>query len=119
MPAQAHLWHAEDPVDENERVRKRYDTLNVSFLRFLSSHRDDFDVIHCHAFTFLSASCVPIARTLRKPILVKVATEQDIREFRYGKNLMFRIFRPMLWRSRTVASAMRFSPTTRAGSRTT
>lgn len=88
--------HRLDPTPKN---RMSWIGLYRSFLRFLSSHRDDFDVLHCHAFTFLSASCVPIARALRKPILVKVATEQDIREFREGRELGFRVFRPMLWRA--------------------
>ena len=86
-------------LDPTPRHRSTWVGLYRSFLRFLSSHRDDFDVLHAHAFTFLSASCVPIARILKKPILVKVATEQDIREFRTRKDFAFRVFRPMLWRA--------------------
>ncbi|MCB9918034.1 MAG: glycosyltransferase family 4 protein [Planctomycetes bacterium] len=86
-------------LDPTPRHRSNWVGLYRSFLRFLSSHRRDFDVLHAHAFTFLSASCVPIARILKKPILVKVATEQDIREFRTRKEFSFRVFRPMLWRA--------------------
>lgn len=63
-----------------------------AFLTFLRSHRAEYDVIHCHALTFLSACCVRIGRLLGVPVLVKVATERDVREYRDNRSLEFRLF---------------------------
>lgn len=61
--------------------RPNLPNLFASFLLFLRQHRHEFDVVHCHAFTFLSAACVPIGKLLKKPVLVKVATQRDVQEF--------------------------------------
>lgn len=66
--------------------------LFVAFLKFLENHRDEYDVIHCHALTFLAACCARIGRILKKPVVVKVATEQDVREYRDSRSLHFRLF---------------------------
>lgn len=66
--------------------------LFVAFLTFLKNHRHEYDVIHCHALTFLAACCARIGRILKKPVVVKVATEQDVREYRDSRSLHFRLF---------------------------
>jgi glycosyltransferase involved in cell wall biosynthesis len=66
--------------------------LFVAFLRFLTSHRREYDVVHCHAMTFLAACCVRIGRLLGVPVVVKVATERDVREYRDNRSLHFRLF---------------------------
>jgi glycosyltransferase involved in cell wall biosynthesis len=63
-----------------------------AFLLFLRSHHRDYDVIHCHAMTFVSGAVVMLARLLRRPVLVKVATEQDIREFWQSRKPDYRFF---------------------------
>ncbi|HZN40945.1 MAG TPA: glycosyltransferase [Planctomycetota bacterium] len=72
--------------------RPNWAALFVSFLTFLESHRHEYDVIHCHALTFLAACCARIGRILGKPVLVKVATERDVREYHENRSLHFRLF---------------------------
>ena len=72
--------------------RPNWAALFVSFLTFLESHRHEYDVIHCHALTFLAACCARIGRILGKPVVVKVATERDVREYRDNHSLHFRLF---------------------------
>jgi glycosyltransferase involved in cell wall biosynthesis len=76
LPPDSHNWAA----------------LFSAFLTFLKHHRADYDVIHCHALTFLAACCARIGRLLRVPVLVKVATERDVREYRDNHSLHFRLF---------------------------
>ena len=45
--------------------RPNWAALFKSFLTFLESHRHEYDVIHCHALTFLAACCARIGRTGR------------------------------------------------------
>lgn len=72
--------------------RHNWAALFVAFLTFLRSHRREYDVIHCHALTFLAACCARIGRLLGVPVVVKVATEQDVREYRDNRTLHFRLF---------------------------
>jgi len=72
--------------------RRNWAALFVAFLTFLRCHRREYDVIHCHALTFLAACCARIGRILRVPVVVKVATEQDVREYRDNRSLHFRLF---------------------------
>lgn len=72
--------------------RRNWAALFVAFLTFLRCHRREYDVIHCHALTFLAACCARIGRILRVPVVVKVATEQDVREYRDNRTLHFRLF---------------------------
>ncbi|MBL9078270.1 MAG: glycosyltransferase family 4 protein [Planctomycetes bacterium] len=72
--------------------RRNWAALFVAFLRFLQHHRREYDVVHCHALTFLAACCARIGRLLGVPVLVKVATEQDVREYRDQRSLHFRLF---------------------------
>ncbi|HEX5053016.1 MAG TPA: glycosyltransferase family 4 protein [Planctomycetota bacterium] len=72
--------------------RPNWAALFVSFLTFLNNHRREYDVIHCHALTFLAACCARIARILKKPVVVKVATERDVREYHDNRTLAFRLF---------------------------
>jgi len=86
-------------LDSLPPTRPNWANVFKSFLRFLDSHRDEYDVIHCHAMTFLSACCVVIGKLLSKPVLIKVATEQDVREFHTNKKLGFRVFYPLVRRA--------------------
>ena len=72
--------------------RPNWAALFTSFLTFLESHRHEYDVIHCHALTFLAACCARIGRILGKPVVVKVATERDVREYHENRSLHFRLF---------------------------
>ncbi|HEX6810786.1 MAG TPA: glycosyltransferase family 4 protein [Planctomycetota bacterium] len=72
--------------------RPNWAALFESFLTFLESHRHEYDVIHCHALTFLAACCARIGRILKKPVVVKVATERDVREYHANRSLHFRLF---------------------------
>jgi len=72
--------------------RRNWAALFVAFLTFLRCHRREYDVIHCHALTFLAACCARIGRILSVPVVVKVATEQDVREYRDNRTLHFRLF---------------------------
>jgi glycosyltransferase involved in cell wall biosynthesis len=72
--------------------RPNWAALFTSFLTFLESHRHEYDVIHCHALTFLAACCARIGRILGKPVVVKVATERDVREYHDNRSLHFRLF---------------------------
>ncbi|MBI5849892.1 MAG: glycosyltransferase family 4 protein [Planctomycetes bacterium] len=72
--------------------RKNWAALFTAFLVFLRAHRREYDVIHCHALTFLAACCVRIGRLLGKPVVVKVATERDVREFHDDRSFHFRLF---------------------------
>ncbi len=79
--------------------RPNWAALFVSFLRFLRHHRHEYDVVHCHALTYLAACCARIGRLLGKPVLVKVATERDVREFHDRRSLASRLFFRWLRRS--------------------
>jgi glycosyltransferase involved in cell wall biosynthesis len=72
--------------------RANWAALFTSFLTFLESHQHEYDVIHCHALTFLAACCARIGRILGKPVVVKVATERDVREYHDNRSLHFRLF---------------------------
>ena len=72
--------------------RRNWAALFVAFLRFLRNHRHEYDVIHCHALTFLAACCARIGRILGVPVVVKVATERDVREYHEQRSLHFRLF---------------------------
>ncbi|MBX3464992.1 MAG: glycosyltransferase [Planctomycetes bacterium] len=66
--------------------------LFTAFLDFLRHHRHEYDVVHCHALTFLAACCARIGRILDLPVVVKVATEQDVHEFHGRRSLHARLF---------------------------
>lgn len=86
-------------LDSLPKHRCTFPNLYKSFLLFLLSNRRDFDVIHCHAFTFVAAFSVFVGKLLRKPTLVKVATERDIRQFHECKGIGFRTCYPLLRRA--------------------
>ncbi len=72
--------------------RRNWASLFVAFLQFLRHHRHEYDVLHCHALTFLAACCARIGRLLAVPTVVKVATEHDVRAFRAQRSLHGRLF---------------------------
>ena len=86
-------------IDPLPRKRDSWPNIYKAFLLFLLSHRDEYDVIHCHAFTFLSGLCVALGKLLGKPVLVKVATEQDVRTMHTSRAPLTRLFYRLLRRA--------------------
>jgi glycosyltransferase involved in cell wall biosynthesis len=61
-------------------------------LAFLARERSKYSIIHCPTFSHLSGLAVLAGRILRCPTLLRVATENDVREFAEGRHWKYRLF---------------------------
>jgi glycosyltransferase involved in cell wall biosynthesis len=76
------------------QVRGRH-TLVSTFPRLLAvlaRERSRYSIIHCSTFDYISGLAVLAGRILRRPILLRVATENDVREFAEGRHWKYRLF---------------------------
>jgi len=58
----------------------------------LARARSRYSIIHCSTFGYISGLAMLAGRILRRPTLVRVATENDVREFADGVELKARLF---------------------------
>jgi glycosyltransferase involved in cell wall biosynthesis len=61
-------------------------------LAVLARERSRYSIIHCSTFDYFSGLAVLAGRILRRPILLRVATENDVREFAEGRHWKYRLF---------------------------
>ena len=61
-------------------------------LTILARERSKYSIIHCPTFSHLSGLAVLAGRILGRPTLLRVATENDVREFAEGQHWKYRIF---------------------------
>jgi glycosyltransferase involved in cell wall biosynthesis len=75
-------------------VRGRRTLLHIfpRLLATLTRERSKYSIIHCPTFSHLSALAVLAGRILRRPTLLRVATENDVREFAEGRHWKYRLF---------------------------
>lgn len=75
-------------------VRGRHTLLSIlpRLLSVLARERSKYSIIHCPTFSHLSGLAVLAGRILRRPTLLRVATENDVREFAEGRHWKYRIF---------------------------
>jgi len=73
-------------------------------LAVLARERSRYSIIHCSTFDYISGLTVLAGRILRRPILLRVATENDVREFAEGQHWKYRLFFRLL-RGATVVIA--------------
>jgi glycosyltransferase involved in cell wall biosynthesis len=76
------------------QVRGQHIVLSVfpRLLAVLARERSRYSIIHCSTFDYFSALAVLAGRILRRPILLRVATENDVREFAEGRHWKYRLF---------------------------
>ena len=58
----------------------------------LARERSRYSIIHCSTFGYISGLAVLAGRILGRPTLVRVATENDVREFAEGRHWKYRLF---------------------------
>jgi glycosyltransferase involved in cell wall biosynthesis len=58
----------------------------------LARERSKYSIIHCPTFSHLSGLAVLAGQILRRPTLLRVATENDVREFAEGRHWKYRLF---------------------------
>ena len=75
-------------------VRGRRTLLHIfpRLLATLARERSKYSIIHCPTFSHLSGLAVLAGRILRRPTLLRVATENDVREFAEGRHWKYRLF---------------------------
>jgi glycosyltransferase involved in cell wall biosynthesis len=75
-------------------VRGRHTLLSIlpRLFSVLARERSRYSIIHCPTFSHLSGLAVLAGRLLRRPTLLRVATENDVREFAEGRHWKYRIF---------------------------
>jgi glycosyltransferase involved in cell wall biosynthesis len=75
-------------------VRGRHTLLSIlpRLLSVLARERSKYSIIHCPTFSHLSGLAVLAGRILRRPTLLRVATENDVREFAEGRHWKYRLF---------------------------
>jgi glycosyltransferase involved in cell wall biosynthesis len=76
------------------QVRGQHTLLSVfpRLLAVLARERSRYSVIHCSTFDYFSGLAVLAGRIVRRPILLRVATENDVREFAEGRHWKYRLF---------------------------
>ena len=79
-------------------VRGRRTLLSIfpRLLAFALKRRSAFSVIYCPTFSYLSGLAVLTARLIRCPAIVRVATENDVREFQEAGSRKGRLFYRLL-----------------------
>ena len=70
-----------DVIRIEAKGRRRLIRTFPKLLAILARERSTFSVIHCPTFGYLSGLAVIAGRVLRRPTLLRVATEHDVREF--------------------------------------
>jgi glycosyltransferase involved in cell wall biosynthesis len=75
-------------------VRGRHTLLSIfpRLFAILTRERSKYSIIHCPTFSHLSGLAVLAGRILRRPTLLRVATENDVREFAEGRHWKYRAF---------------------------
>jgi glycosyltransferase involved in cell wall biosynthesis len=75
-------------------IRGRHTLLHIfpRLLAILARERSKYSIIHCPTFSYLSGLAVLAGRILRRPTLLRVATENDVREFAEGRHWKYRLF---------------------------
>jgi glycosyltransferase involved in cell wall biosynthesis len=75
-------------------VRGRHTLFSIlpRLLSVLARERSKYSIIHCPTFSHLSGLAVLAGRVLRRPTLLRVATENDVREFAEGRHWKYRLF---------------------------
>jgi glycosyltransferase involved in cell wall biosynthesis len=61
-------------------------------LAVLARERSRYSIIHCSTFGYISGLAVLAGRILGRPTLLRVATENDVREFAEGRHWKYRLF---------------------------
>jgi glycosyltransferase involved in cell wall biosynthesis len=86
------------------QVRGQHTLLNAfpRLLAVLARERSRYSIIHCPTFSHLSGLAVLAGRILGRPTLVRVATENDVREFAEGRHWKYRFFFWLLRRATDV-----------------
>ena len=76
------------------QVRGRHTLLSTfpRLLAVLTRERSRYSIIHCSTFGYISGLAVLAGRILRRLTLVRVATENDVREFAEGRHWKYRLF---------------------------
>jgi glycosyltransferase involved in cell wall biosynthesis len=85
---------APDPDLIRIAVRGRHTLLSIlpRLFAVLTRERSRYSIIHCPTFSHLSGLAVLAGRILRRPTLLRVATENDVREFAHGRHWKYRLF---------------------------
>src|SRR5262245_21372655 len=75
-------------------VRGRHTLLSIlpRLFTILTRERSKYSIIHCPTFSHLSGLAVLAGRILRRPTLLRVATENDVGEFARGRHWKDRLF---------------------------
>lgn len=86
------------------QVRGRHTLLSTfpRLLAVLTRERSRYSIIHCSTFGYISGLAVLAGRILRCPTLLRVATENDVREFAEGRHWKYRSFSWLLRRAAAV-----------------
>jgi glycosyltransferase involved in cell wall biosynthesis len=76
------------------QVRGRHMLLSTfpRLLAVLARERSRYSIIHCSTFGYISGLAVLAGRILQRPTLLRVATENDVREFAEGRHWKYRLF---------------------------
>jgi glycosyltransferase involved in cell wall biosynthesis len=82
----------EDIIRIEARGRRTLLHIFPRLLAILVRERSKYSIIHCPTFSHLSGLAVLAGRMLRCPTLLRVATENDVREFAEGRHWKYRLF---------------------------
>jgi glycosyltransferase involved in cell wall biosynthesis len=83
------------------QVRGRHILLSTfpRLLAILARERSKYSIIHCSTFGYISGLAVLAGRILRCPTVLRVATENDVREFAEGRTFKTQLFFNILRRA--------------------
>ena len=86
------MAEGEDLIRIEARGRRTLLYILPRLLAILTRERSKYSIIHCPTFSHLSGLAVLAGRILRCPTLLRVATENDVREFAEGRHWKYRLF---------------------------
>jgi glycosyltransferase involved in cell wall biosynthesis len=87
-------------------VRGRQTLLAVfpRLLGFMLRRRSAVSVVYCPTFSYLSGLAILVARIIKRPAIVRVATENDVREFQEATTRKGRLFYSLLRQASAVVA---------------
>jgi len=85
-------WQSDDLI--RIEVRGRHTLLHIfpRLLAILTRERGNYSIIHCATFDYLSGLAVLIGKILRRPVVLRVATEYDVRQYADARDWKSRLF---------------------------
>lgn len=84
------------------RARRTLLAIFPRLMAFLFTRRSGFSVIYCPTFSYMSGLAILAARLMRRPVIVRVATENDVHQFRAAGSGKDRLFYALLRRASVV-----------------